>query len=89
MKKMINIGITTNIDRYKNKFSQLYEIPRVGDFILIKHELREDFYNKKYPCRLEVKSVTFDPDLNYVSIEVHYNLLDLEIMKVNKIEPFK
>jgi hypothetical protein len=85
----MNIGITTNIDRYKNKFDQLKIVPRVGEFVLIKSNFREDFINKKYPCRLEVKSITHDPDYSYVSVELHYNSTDFEIMKVNKIEPYK
>ena len=91
----MKVYFRTNLDKYQSIFYtvELDIIPRIGETVLIKKSLRKHFESQKLPTRLKVVDVVYDVLVDeewekIVIVELWYNKTDLELMKLNNINPF-
>ena len=75
----MKIVFTTNLDAYKSShFPTLHHfVPRVGEMVEVKKQVRTLFVDKKLPRRLEVVNVTHQEES--VLVELWYNETDKKL----------
>lgn len=81
---MIRVLFHTNVDAYKKdcwpKYLQV--VPRVGEFINVRHNFKSYFRDQTLPTRMEVVSVTYDESDDKTQtafVELWYNSTDKQL----------
>lgn len=80
----------TNLDNYNYQLpfpnSHFYQVPRIGDSVEVKKDLKEFFQNRKLPTSLRVVDVLWTEDA--VICELWYKQIDVEAAKISGINLF-
>lgn len=85
----IQVEFHTNVDAYSGKScwpQYLPVVPRVGEFVNVRNDLKPYFQIKHLPIRMEVVSVTYqersDPTTHIAFVELWYNSTDKQLAEM-------